>query len=105
MSDEVFRTLTLEGLMPLAAAARQLNVHPSSLSRWCQRGAKTKEGQRIRLEHLRMPGRIVTSQAAVARFLMRLDGEPETKGAALRTPAQRTRASREAGEILREMGI
>lgn len=51
-----------------AAALCPHRPHPSALWRWCRRGIKARSGKRIRLNHVRVGGRIFTTQADLARF-------------------------------------
>lgn len=79
--------------------------HPSgpTVFRWCVDGARASDGKRVRLEHVRVGSRILTSRAAVSRFLSRL-----TNGAAapinVRTPKQRQQAAEKAGRELAAEG-
>ena len=75
-------------------------IHPSTLWRWCSRGV---EG--IRLEHVKLGGRIVTSGEAVQRFSQRLAVQqpadydraaaPETAMLTSGRPRRRSAAQRE----------
>lgn len=96
--------LTAEGLVGLSAVAGPMGVHPSTLTRWCNRGAKTKTGERVFLEHVRLPGRIMTTEAALSRFLAAISATPEPVKTT-RTPAKRRKAAEEAMAELRRMGI
>ena len=69
-----------EKLINLSEASRLIpgQPHPSSVWRACRRGIKARNGKRIRLEHLRCFGRIMTSEEAIIRFwaeLARHDAE------------------------------
>ena len=64
MSSEI-EQLRLEGMVSLSNAARHFGVSPASISRWCQKGATTKAGGRVKLEHVRFPGKVLTTIAAV----------------------------------------
>lgn len=46
-----------------------------NLIRWSTRGARDRDGKRVLLERRRTPYGYVTSEAAIRRFLMRLDGQ------------------------------
>ena len=54
----------------LAEAAKLAPGRPSACAvwRWCRIGIKSRNGQRIRLEHIRAGGRIFTSETALAAF-------------------------------------
>jgi transposase-like protein len=98
--------LTAEGLIPVASAARKLGVHPASVRRWCETGGQSRSGERVALEHIRTPGRLRTSMAAVERFLSQLGQQPNTEQPARqRTPAKRAKADANARETLRRMGV
>jgi transposase-like protein len=96
--------LTAEGLVPVAAAARKLGVHPASVRRWCLRGASTATGGRVRLEHVRLPGKLLTTLAAVERFTQAI-GSPIATAPAVRSPAKRNKAADAAEAELRRMGV
>jgi hypothetical protein len=51
-----------------AAAHCPQRPHVSALWRWCRKGLKTAGGGRVRLEHVRIGGRIYTSRQAMERF-------------------------------------
>jgi len=44
--------------------------HPSAVWRWCRKGVRTRSGGRIRLEHIRVGGRLFTSREALDRFFV-----------------------------------
>ncbi len=54
----------------LAAAAKQCPGRPSSNAvwRWCRKGVRSRNGQIVRLEHIRVGGRIFTTPEALQRF-------------------------------------
>lgn len=51
-----------------AAAQCPHRPHVSAIWRWCRKGLKTAGGGRVRLEHVRIGGRIYTSNEAMQRF-------------------------------------
>lgn len=100
-----------EPLISLSEAASRFpgqrgadRLHPATLTRWILKGAKGVNGQRVKLEALRMGSRWLTSEAALVRFANALhpanDSPTETPG---RTPAARNRASEEAGALLDQL--
>ena len=97
--------LLSEQLITTADIAARIGVHPASVRRWCDRGATTRDGTHIRLDHVRTPGRIRTSMVAVERFLAALGGKPESEEPTGRTPAKRNRADEKAARKLEAMGI
>src|SRR5690349_19173353 len=112
-TEELVERLTAEGLIGLAAAARQVGrfragrpTHPSTVGRWCMPGTRRPDGLVVRLEHIRMPGgRLASTEAAVRRFLTALQGdEPAEARPDCRSPAARRRASERAGRELEARG-
>ena len=89
-----------ESPAPLHAAAR---AHPGfrhlsgkSLTRYPLRGV-LKDAARVKLEVVRVGGRLLTSQAALTRFIEALNDAPPALPAP-RSPSARLRASERAGE-------
>ena len=68
MSEELSKHLTL------AQAARITPGEPSPqcLWRWCRRGVKSRAGQRVRLQHIRIGGMIYTTAKWLEEFGQRL---------------------------------
>jgi hypothetical protein len=102
-----------ETLIGLWEAGRQLppgrQGRPVSFScvlRWITRGLPGPDGQKVRLEAIRVGGRWLTSKEALARWAgkltPRLDCELVTKQ---RTPTQRCNAAERAGKRLEKVGI
>ncbi|QEF97735.1 hypothetical protein Mal15_17790 [Stieleria maiorica] len=58
--------LLTEDLMPLAEAAELVNVHTATVHRWRSRGLNG-----VKLETLRLGGKISTSRQALTRFIER----------------------------------
>ncbi|MCI0630465.1 MAG: DUF1580 domain-containing protein, partial [Phycisphaerales bacterium] len=65
-----FKTGGIEELITLVEAAKLSPGRPSvnAVWRWCRRGVRARNGERIRLEHVRAGGRIFTSAAGLGRF-------------------------------------
>jgi hypothetical protein len=105
--------LSTESPLSLSQAARLLppgrRNQPVSLGcvlRWVLHGAKAPSGETVRLEALRLGGRWITSREALQRFAEALT--PQTRGepsSPIRTPKQRRRAAKRAGQEVEEMGI
>ena len=57
-------------LLTLTAAAKLLphHPHPSAIWRWARRGLRARNGSIIRLEHVRLGGKIYTTEAALEAF-------------------------------------
>ncbi|MBY0514016.1 MAG: DUF1580 domain-containing protein [Gemmataceae bacterium] len=51
-------------------------THCATVTRWCAKGVKRADGRVVRLESVRVGGRMVTSKAAVVRFLEAQQREP-----------------------------
>ena len=104
-----------ERLIPLTEAATISpgRPHTSCVWRWCRQGIKARSGKRIRLDHVRVGGRIFTSAQALDRFfsaVAQADAKHFDSPASPRTrltpraPRQRARAieqGRCAGECSR----
>jgi hypothetical protein len=103
--DETLVTL-YEAARRLPPARRGRPVSFSCVLRWITDGIPGPDGQRVKLEAVRLGGRWLTSQEALARWAERLtprlDSEPAPTP---RTPAQRRRASERAGKNLERLGI
>lgn len=78
--------ILVEDVLSLAQAARQLpslrgakatgkGIHPITLWRWARRGLNTPDGEKVRLETIRVGGTNCTSRQALQRFLDRLQGQ------------------------------
>lgn len=74
---------TLAHLLTLAAAAKLLpnHPHPSALWRWSRRGLRARNGQVIHLQHVRLGGRVYTSEEWLSDFGRKL-AENDTAEAA-----------------------
>lgn len=94
----------------LSQAAKQIpgptgkGLDPSTCFRWTTTGARSATGERVKLEALRVGGRILTTQAAVRRFLLALTHGTTAPTPAPRSPATRQRAAERAGRELERMG-
>jgi hypothetical protein len=79
---------------------------PSTVWRWIVVGVRLADGSRLRLEAVRLSGRWLTSEPALARFIRaqtpQLDADPATPP---RTPGQRSRAAEWAAEELDRLDI
>ncbi|MBS0198276.1 MAG: DUF1580 domain-containing protein [Planctomycetes bacterium] len=61
-------------LIPLGKAAAIVPGRPSTSTvwRWCRKGVMARNGQRVRLEHVRAGGKVLTKAAYVHQFMKRL---------------------------------
>ncbi len=60
--------------LTMAQAAKVVPGHPSPncLWRWCRKGVKSRSGERVHLQHVRLGGVIYTTAAWVEEFSRRL---------------------------------
>ena len=54
--------------------------HTATVWRWCRRGIRARSGVRVRLEHLRVGGRVFVEKKALDRFFASLTDSPESRG-------------------------
>jgi hypothetical protein len=100
--------LTSESTLSLIQAARLLppgrRGRPATLScilRWVLKGAPGPNGERVKLEALRLGSRWVTSREALQRFAEALTPSLDAPTAlAPRTPTARRRAAEQSGKRL-----
>jgi len=107
--------LMAEGLIGLAAAAKLLGswrggrpAHPSTVTRYTHEGVKLADGRVVKLETLRLGSRLMTSRAAVVRFLAAQQGEQgeqDDTPPMSSTPAARNRAQAAASAELDALGV
>jgi hypothetical protein len=92
-------------LIPPARKGKKTNF--STIFRWVFEGVHGPDGERVRLEAVRVGCRWMTSRQALQRFVERLTpriGEaPDSPGR--RTPGRRQRASERAAKQLESMGV
>lgn len=106
--------------LTLAEAARRIpsKPHASAVWRWCRKGVKARNGNRIYLDHQRFGGKLFTTEDAIQRFVEAVtcaDREHfETEGTSVRQfqkrPRRRTEKQRQlaidaAEKRLREAGF
>ena len=90
-------------LFPPARLGRPVNI--STIWRWCMKGVRVPGVGVVRLEHIRIGGRTLTSREAISRFAARQTPATEDTTPRLRTPGQRRRASERAERELDRIGI
>ena len=103
-----------EGAIGCAEAARLFGTfragrpcHPATLSRWCIAGVRARDGRRVKLEHFRGAGKLMTSQPAIFRFLAAQQDPAESAEPStipLPTPTQRRRAIEAASREMEAAG-
>jgi hypothetical protein len=111
--ESIVEKLTAEGLIGMAETARVLGTfrsgkptHPSTPTRWALDGIRLPDGRRLKLEHIRMGDRIMTSKPALVRFLAAQQDPsivPETN--LPRSPAQRRKEIEDAKATCEAMGF
>jgi len=102
-----------ETLLSLNQAARRLppgrrnrHMSMSCVLRWVLSGVHGPDGERVKLEALRLGGRWLTSIEALGRFAERLTPQGDNATPSIgRTPKQRQRAIDRAEKELTRMGI
>lgn len=104
--------LATESTLSLSHAARLLPAgrgdRPVSLScvlRWVLRGARSPNGDLVRLDALRLGGRWITSREAIQRFAEALTPRLVDDARVRRTPTARQRASERADRALEKLGV
>jgi hypothetical protein len=106
-------SLLSETLIGLCEAARRLppgrSGRPASFScvlRWITSGVPGPDGRRVKLEAVRVGGRWLTSEQALARWAERLTPRCDDEAVrSPRTPGQRRRADELANKELARRGI
>jgi hypothetical protein len=79
-------------------------VHATTVTRWCLKGARLPNGQRVKLEHFRCGNRLLTTKPAIIRFLAAQTEMPSDL-LTPRTPTERNRAADRAAIELEQLGI
>lgn len=112
VSEHIDRLLD-EHPIGMSQAARLLGTfrggracHPSTVVRWCHPGVRLADGRQLRLEHLKVAGRLMTSRPALLRFLAAQqtpDSCPEVEPP--RTAAERRRAFADSETDLDALGV
>ena len=102
VDTSLIERIIAEGAIGCAEAARLFGTfrsgrpcHPATMSRWCITGVRGRDGRRVKLEHFRGAGKLMTSKAAIFRFLAAQQEPAETAGPVtipLPTPTERRHA-------------
>lgn len=111
-ASDLVERLVGEGLLGMSAAARRLGeyragrpCHPSTVTRWATDGVVLADGRRVRLESLKLNGRLVTSWPALLRFISVQQPAGVDPVPAPRSPTRRRRGSDAAATQLDRIGI
>lgn len=108
MAIDVFNETVVsfrEATKRLPKTSRNKNIHISTLHRWVHRGLQSRDGKVIRLEFVKMGGKICTSLEALQRFFDRLAGDVEVETPAPITRRQRLKQIEQAERELDRAGI
>lgn len=79
-------------------------ANASTVFRWCADGVRLRNGERLRLESVRIGHRVMTSGPALERFILATTASYDTDPAPVRTPSARQRASDKAAKELEAIG-
>lgn len=91
-------------LLPSNRAGKRVNF--ATVWRWVLKGVNTLEGNRVRLEAVRVGGRWLTSREALDRFAASLTPSTDTATTnPIRAPSRRRRDISAATKRLNRMGI
>lgn len=102
-SEKVIGLKEASQLLPKTTGNK--TVHFATLFRWILGGLKAKDGFVVRLESVKIGGRLCTSQEALQRFFDRLSGNQQVVTPPTITSRQRLRQIKAAEEDLRRAGI
>lgn len=68
--------LIREGLIEPSVAAKLVKAKTGTIARWYSRGITLPGGRVLRLEAVRVGGRVMTTEAALFRFIEQQQDEP-----------------------------
>ena len=108
MAIDVFQESMLsfaEVTKRLPRSFRGKKLHVSTLYRWVQGGLRSRDGQIVHLEMVKIGGQSCTSEEALQRFFDRLTGDQKVVTPPTITQRQRLQQIRRAEERLRQAGI
>lgn len=105
INESVISLSEVQNIAPPNRDGSRINF--STSFRWATKGILAADGRRVKLEVMKLGGRLITSREAVQRFAEALTtacGLASTP-TVVRTPAVRTKAAAAARKKLEEMGI
>ncbi len=105
----LFDEIAAGDVLTLASVAAMFPAHrgkgrmnPSAVFRWATTGTKTRDGRLVRLGTIRVGNRLLTSKAAVARYVASISNSPVgTVAERLSPTAQHRRGEKAAAELAR----
>jgi hypothetical protein len=74
--------------------AHELGCHPSALTRWTLKGVLLKDGTRLKLEAIALPGSWRVTREALDRFLTTLTADRTSNTPAATAPTKPVRSAR-----------
>jgi Protein of unknown function (DUF1580) len=111
---ELTKQLMTEGLISMSEAAKMfgscrngVGTHPATVTRKCLKGDRLPDGTRLKLEHVRVANRLMTSREAVIRYIAETTGACEANSAPTSpkpVASPRHSASERAVKRLKERG-
>jgi hypothetical protein len=105
-NEQLLSLAQVAKLLPPGRQGRPVNF--STIYRWIFTGVRAPDGERVKLEAIRLGGRYLVSREAIERFIERLsthDVEVSTPPQPARTPTALERAVARADRSLEREGI
>jgi hypothetical protein len=101
-SEELLSLRDAAKLLPSARSGKPVTFQ--CILRWALTGSLAPDGERVKLEAVRLGNRWVTSKEALQRFVIALT-PPEKKALKRRTPRQVKTACEKASRELEKLGV
>ena len=102
-SENVLSFREAAKLLPKKPGTKGMNI--STLHRWALRGLRSKDGEQVRLETVKVGGTTCTSKEALQRFFDRLSADEIIVPPPVVTSRSRQRECEKAEEYLRKEGV
>jgi hypothetical protein len=107
-APSLVETILAEGPLTMSSLARKVvssrlgkGCHPSTPTRWHTHGVRLPDGRTVRLEAVKIAGKLVSSYPRLVAFIAAQQTEPTSDDTpAPRSPSARKRASDAAGAKL-----
>jgi len=94
---------TLETYLKPAEIARDLNIHPATPVRWCNRGVVLSDQTCIRLKHVRLPGGIRVKREDLDAFLTAITADRAKSPAVTDAPMSSRTSSKRVAKLNAEL--